>query len=51
MKKLLSLALALLLALSCVGGIAKAAYAQDDSELPKVGDVTNGFEAGRFRTA
>ena len=49
MKKLLSLALVLLLALSCVGGIAKAAYAQDDSELPKVGDVTNGFEVKEIR--
>ena len=44
MKKLLSLALALMLALSCVGVVARPAHAENASALPKVGDVTNGFE-------
>ncbi len=44
MKKLLSLALALMLALSCVSVVARPAHAENASALPKVGDVTNGFE-------
>ena len=49
MKKLLSVALALLLALSCVGGTAKAVHAEDDPSLPKVGDVVHGFEVKEIR--
>ena len=49
MKKLLSVALALLLALSCVGGAAKAVHAESDPSLPKVGDVVHGFEVKEIR--
>ena len=49
MKKLLSVVLALLLALSCVGGAAKAVHAESDPSLPKVGDVVHGFEVKEIR--
>ena len=49
MKKLLSLALALMLALSCAGCLAEAAPAENESALPIAGDVVYGFEVKEIR--
>lgn len=49
MKKLISLLLALMLALGTVSALAEAAPADEAAGLPQIGDVVYGFEAKEIR--
>ena len=49
MKKLASIALALMMLLSAAGSLAEALPAEADTDLPQVGDVVNGFEVLEIR--